>query len=203
MMNRYFDPTISGIFCIQSSKSGYNRSGRLRSVAHATSGADNNGLQFLDGSTQFFVDDQKVVVLVLLDFIKGDSQTLLDYVVFIQTAVLEALTENLKRGRHDENTNRLRPALPNALGALDINIQQDVVSLRQNLVNQHLRRTVVVAVDLSPFEKLPAQLQIFKPGPVDEVILDTILFIAAGQPCGVRNRKPELRNLLEKASGQN
>jgi hypothetical protein len=43
-------------------------------VAHAASGADNNGLQFLDGSTQFFVDDQ-VVVLVLLDFIKGDSQT--------------------------------------------------------------------------------------------------------------------------------
>jgi hypothetical protein len=66
-------------------------------------GADNNGLQFLDGSTQFFVDDQKVV-LVLLDFIKGDSQTPLDYVVFIQPPVLEALTENLKRGGHDENT---------------------------------------------------------------------------------------------------
>src|SRR6266498_885278 len=118
MMNRYFEPILSGIFCISTSESCYYRFGVFCAGANSALGSYDNCFQFADGCLKLPVDDQIIVVLIMPDFFTSYFQPLLDDVLLVELSAFQPFPEHLIGGGHNKNADRVGTLLPDCLRPL-------------------------------------------------------------------------------------
>ena len=87
-------------------------------------------------------------------------------------------------GRRHENQQRIRKTLLHLKGALNLNLQNHVLSLCHLLLHIIPGRAVVMVHVLSVLHQTPFLNHLLKIFPVDEEIILPVLFSFPGLPCG-------------------
>src|SRR5205823_11564652 len=106
----------------------------------------------------------------------GPSETLQDRFVTIKLAFFQACLERLKRGRHNEDRNCIRKLFLDLGSPFRINIEEQVLTLGQDLFHESSGSSIVLVKYFSVFNELFFFNQLLKGFVRNEEILHSILF---------------------------
>src|SRR4051812_13712428 len=157
----------------------------------------NDSFQFVYCPVQDFVDENIAVFVVihnlLLSILKSSLYYFRVHLVSLAAAA-ESPFERLAVWWHDEDAHRLRNFLANLLGALDINIEQQVLAFCLRILEKTAGRPVVVAENFGVFEETVFRNHLLKFSTRYEVVFTPILLAASRWSGGVGDREIKIRN---------
>lgn len=116
----------------------------------------------------------------------GGLESPLDLVFGFCAASDKALNHRVPRGRQQEDQGGLvSKEFADLSCALDVDIEQDVVALAENFFGGAAACSVIVVVNVGPFEKSFALNHLFEGVFGDKVIVNAVLFVVSGGAGGV------------------
>src|SRR5712691_2264464 len=101
-----------------------------------------------------------------------------------------------RRGLH-EHEHRIRVLLAHREGALDVDLEEDVIAGLQVLVGRRPGRAFQVAVDVEPLEEPTLVTDALELAPVEEQVVPAVGLIRSPRARGRRDREPQARLELE------
>ena len=87
------------------------------------------------------------------------------------------------------------------LGALPVDVEQEILAFLEARLDLRFRRSVKVAEDLGPFEEFAGFDHRFEPGVVDEAVIEPVGLAGADRTGGDRDRHGDLLVLFEQPMG--
>ena len=148
------------------------------------------------------IDHQVVVLDVMAHLADRFAHALLDDLVAVLAAVVQALAQSFLGRREDEDRLGLRHQPAHLLGTLPVDFQNQVEALGQGLLQPALRGTVEVAEHFGMFEELVALQTLEKILAADEVVVHAVDLARAHGASRVRNRHPHLRLCVDQGLDQ-
>src|ERR1700682_5428059 len=174
---------------------GHPRDGFERRLRLQLLGYD-RGLEALSGLGQVVIDDDVLVELFAgVDLVDGLLQPRFDLRLRVQPAVPQALFQCLEGGWEDEYIQRalfelgIERDLPRSLV---VDVEDDVFAAIEAADDLRLRRSVLLLVNVSMFEKFPLPDHGFEGDRRDIVIIHAVALAVSRAPSGVRDGKVEL-----------
>src|SRR6266571_8600347 len=147
------------------------------------------------GSIEVFVNYSVFELSGVQQFPVGIFHPAPDDGVRILAARAHAPLELLDRRRQDEDADAIGIKLAHLLGALPVDLENQVLAALQRIQDHVSRRAVAVAVDFGALQELAAVLHGEKRRVVDEVVVDAVLFAGPGRPGRIRDRDFQARIL--------
>src|SRR5712692_3738391 len=138
-----------------------------------------------------------MVFMVVLNLTTGRDQTALDDILSVLAALAQAPLQGFAIRRQHEDADGIGQSLFDLLRALDVDVEQKVMSFLFRLTQESAGGAVVVAENVGILQKLIGPDHLLKFVMRNEVILLSVLFPAARRTCGVRNGKVEIVNQLK------
>src|SRR5258708_17439506 len=159
-----------------------------------------DGLKLVHRLFETVVDQNIVVVGIVLNLSSRRGQPALNDFLGLHVLALAALAQArfqlTAAGRKHENTHCVWRFLLDLTRALDINVQQQVMTVLTRPVQHASGCAVIVAKNLGEFQKLVAADHLFKLVAANETVFASVLLAAPRRTRSVRNGKLQVDNIL-------
>ncbi len=132
----------------------------------------------------------------------GFAHTAFDDLVAVLTPIGQALAQRLLSRRQNEDRACAGHQFANLLGALPVDLQNQVMTFVQRLLQTALRGPVHIAEDFSLFEKIAVLDHAHEFGAIDEVVVHAVHFARTHGPGGVGHRHADLRLSVDQGVDQ-
>jgi hypothetical protein len=148
-------------------------------------------LELIGGPIKIVVDDHMVELGGAGLLGRGGRQAALDLFGVVLAPVSQASALLLPRGGADEHEHRVGERLPNREGALDVDLEDHVVTRPEVLLDGRPGCSFEVVVDLEPLQEAARIAQPLELGAVDELVIAAVDLTRARVACRRRRREPE------------
>jgi hypothetical protein len=146
-------------------------------------------LQFIRRDFEFFINDQIIVIVILAYFLASYLKSLFDDKSGIQAAPCQPFAQDLIGRGQDKHADGIRSLPFYNSRSLHIDIQEDIEALLRPLVNELSGCSIIVAMNLGPFQKIIRSNQGFKSVAVHKEIFYAVPLSSAWRPRGIRYGK--------------
>src|SRR4029077_797496 len=158
-----------------------------------------DGREHLARPAGIIIDDNITIPIVTFTLSQGYGQAPGDRPVVVERPAAQAPLQILVAGGHDEDAGRFRIAADHLLGALDVDVEQDVDPLLQTREDLVARGAVEVVVHLRPFEEGVGGDHRLERGVIDEMVVPPVDLPLPRPAGGVAHREGQAAEVGEAA----